>query len=357
MKVLAMAGDPGGARALAAVISELLGRGCGLCLGGYRHAPEIFREHGWQALDCGAREGWSPGGWISSERPDVCFTATSVNGMDLEKDLIRAARAAGVPTVALLDFWSNYRRRFASGPPDGPMDSLPDRIAVMDATAVGEMMREGFGRELLAITGQPAFDELFLPRDRAAIREEIRAAFGLTDCDRKLVIFASQPLWEMGGTPYHELDVLRLVVREFEDHDRPPALWIRPHPREEEAKFAEFLRPGVFVSNRFDRIEAALGADAVTGMSSAFLLEAALMGVPALGLQPGQEDGGPLPLERLGLGDVALTEEDCRAALGTLIRGGVGRRGAENVGFGPGSAARVADLVMECAGSSGRLSE
>ena len=105
------------------------------------------------------------------------LTATSANGIDLEKLFLGAARRLGVPALAVLDFWSNYRQRFSDQRDN--LIYLPDRIAVMDEHARTEMIAEGFAPELLSVTGQPAFDALepaqqrFTPDARAAVRAQL----------------------------------------------------------------------------------------------------------------------------------------------------------------------------------------
>ena len=119
----------------------------------YRHACAMWQKRGlpFQELDEQAEVSLPEG-------TQLVLTSTSLNGLDLEKRFIVAAQARGIPSVSLLDFWSNYRRRFTSA--ENTLNCLPDRIAVMDAQARDEMISEGFDSARLIITGQPIFDDL-----------------------------------------------------------------------------------------------------------------------------------------------------------------------------------------------------
>lgn len=358
MRVLCLAGDPGGARSVAAVARVLQARGHTIVFSAYRQAMDIFREYGWQSVEC--RGGLQVDAMLSQEKPDFCLSGTSVNGEDHEKTLHRLAHDRRIPSLAVLDFWSNYRPRFSASS-GGPLDSLPDQIAVMDEVARDEMIQNGFPAERLQVTGQPAYDELFAPRDSQALRSRVRTAFGLPDDQAPLILFASQPFSELRAIPgavvppYDELEVLDLLTRALYPAEKPsPArLWIRPHPREQPEKFLRFAGPHQIISGEFDRLAAIDAADAVVGMSSAFLLEAALVGKPVLSIQPRLEDEGPLPLERLRLGKIVRQPSEVPEELRELLAntGKPHYAPRSDAGFlaRPGAANRVADLVEKMA--------
>jgi hypothetical protein len=257
---------------------------------------------------------------------------TSVNGIDLEKRFLKAARRLGTPTLAVLDFWSNYLPRFADE--QGRLGELPDAIAVMDDHACADMERQGFPRERLIVTGQPAFDELAAlgkaatPQQRAATREVL-----VIDPDERLVVFASQPLTALYGADpsnpvylgYTEQTVLALLARCLERiacrAGQRMVLWVRPHPRENPAELQPFAsaRVRAVVSRQGDGRELALAADLVTGMTSVFLVEACLLGCPVLSLQPGLRAADPLPTNRAGWSRPVYHEEDMEPALQSLL--------------------------------------
>jgi hypothetical protein len=355
MKIICLAGDPGGARALSPVIAELRQRGVDLHLLGYRQGSAILQEHGLPVTVCDEHLAQHAAQYLQNAQADLLLTATSMNGQDFEKIFIQAASQCGLASLAVLDFWSNYRGRFTTRPPDGELDATPDQIAVMDARAVAEMVAQGFPPHQLVITGQPAYDELFQPVDVPATRQRVRTALGIAAED-VLLIYASQPFTEMTaetGIPhvsYDEMECLRLLLDSLQATNSLK-IWVRPHPRETAAKFHALADPRLIISADFDRISAICAADGVTGMSSNFLLEAALLGLPVLSLQPRQQGTGPLPLVSLGLGEVIT---DSAAAPAAVTRWLTDCRQAERVHtlsndspFRPGAAARVADVVID----------
>jgi hypothetical protein len=292
----------------------------------------------------------------------VLLAGTSVNGVDLEKRFVVAARRLGIPSLAMLDFWSNYRARFADA--SGGLAYLPDRIAVMDSLAREEMTAAGFEADRLWITGQPAFDELDAYRQRATPqrRAEVREALGVGD-DAAMVLFASQPITALYGDdtggPSHpgftEHTVLAALVAALDriaGGEAPPiALVVRPHPREDAAGLqrhrARSMR--VIVDGRGDAREAALAADLVTGMNTILLVEACLLGCVVASLQPGLRSADVLPTNRWGATQAVFRAEDLEGVVGRLLLDEEARREAKaraaRLQFEPGAAERVIRLI------------
>jgi len=314
MNVFAIAGDPGGAQAVMAVIAELRRqRGCAAITAGYNEATDIFApaDH---VLDKAAALGEALH-LLKQERPDVLLCGTSVNGRDDEKTFIQAARQLGIPSLAVLDFWSNYAARFTTLPPDGPLDALPDVITVMDDSAAEDLRALGIDTRCIHVTGQPAFDRLHTetppPSKLAALREQIGCPPG-----RHLIVFASQPCSEIATKagyavlPYDEREIVQIFCSELKTHPAADELflWIRPHPRETPGKFTQHASSHVFAGMAGDSASAQHAAEGVAGMCSVFLLEAALIGKPVLSLQPGETGLSPLPLGRLRLGTACMAK-------------------------------------------------
>lgn len=360
--IVAVAGDAGGASALAPVIQHLRAAGRGVAALAYRQAPAVWAEQGlaFEPVAEGTDEA-AAGRRLRAARAGLLLAGTSVNGCDLERRFVAAARRCGLPSLAVLDFWSNYRERFADA--KGDLADLPDRIAVMDEFARQEMIAEGFEPGRLAVTGQPAFDKLEefgcpSPRRRAALRGEL----GLGERDR-LVFFASQPLADLYGHDasnplfpgYTEHTVLRALLDALQGiagrHPERLALVVRPHPRE---------RPGnlrvpadgplrVRVEANGNRWAAALAADLVVGMTTVMLVEACLLGCVVLSLQPGLRIPDPLPTTRFGASAAVYTEGEIEAAVERLLFDPEARAAAvgrtARLGFEPGATARVIGLI------------
>ncbi|MBI3524673.1 MAG: hypothetical protein HY066_09120 [Betaproteobacteria bacterium] len=317
--IVAIAGDPGGANALAPVLLRLRQMGIAQIQAlAYREALPLWSKHGLVPESIDSEEGLR----ILEERlpgANLLLTATSVNGVDRERDAITTARRLGIPSLALLDFWSNYRLRFIDR--DGKLN-LPDRIAVMDILAADEMVAAGFPAERLEITGQPAFDGLaaqlaaFSPDRRVQLRRELGLADG--DC---LVLYVSQPLTALYGTPtqtretigFDEREVLALCVETLVQLatrlHRRVVMAIRRHPRESEVTppSAQGKWFHAVIWNDVEKSEAVLSADLVLGMSSILLLEAVHLGQIVVSVQPGLKTPDTLPSNRDG-SSIAVTE-------------------------------------------------
>ena len=192
--VLLLAGDPGGASALLPVIKGWHGRKMILA---YRQAVDLFQREGlvFERLNDARASTIDAGLWLEKKRPGLVCAATSVNGVDWERHFFVASRKLGIPSVAVLDYWSNYVPRFTLAQ---SLDALPDVIGIMDERARIEMIGNGFPAERLSITGQPVLDDV--RRWHADLsgdsRRRFREQLGLA-ADTRAFLFISQPLREM----------------------------------------------------------------------------------------------------------------------------------------------------------------
>jgi hypothetical protein len=255
----------------------------------------------------------------------VLLTATSDNGIDLERRFVAAAKRLGTPSVGVLDFGSNYRRRFDR---DGERLVVPDIVAVTDERTRAELVEAGAPASAIRVTGQPAFDALGAVRSRfsAERRRVLRTSLGVAD-DDLLVLFASQPLKGRYDDQYgfDEESVLADVLRALDRLAPPPGqrlvLLIRPHPRESSEKFDPYAgeRASVHVSSAGDRREWVLASDLVVGMNSALLVEACYLRCPVLSVQPGLKVPDPLPTNGLGASRLVRQRQDIGPALESLL--------------------------------------
>lgn len=283
--VLFIAGDPGGAAALLPVIQNWEGH---KVVFGYRQAANIFSGSGLQthALDnCDAS---TSAAWNSIETTQTALVvgATSVNGEDWERHFFVAAQARGIPSLSLLDYWSNYTQRFTL---TRPLDALPDAIAIMDERARVEMIAAGFPPERLHITGQPVLDAArewligITKSDRTRYRERL----GLAAAERAH-LFVSQPLREMNqatGQQTLEMDEFAGLSQLTSALATAPVsskvLLVKTHPRESTNKYDSLLAtlpfPARVVAPHHHRWEVCLAADHIWGVNSMLLEEAQAM--------------------------------------------------------------------------------
>jgi hypothetical protein len=260
-----------------------------------------------------------PSAALAAAQPTLLLTGTSWGGERWELRFLDAAGNAGIPSLSVIDFWSNYASRFQA-------DSgliLPDRIAVPDRMARLEAAAEGLPVDRLVETGNPHYESLL--RDYRGFDRESRLAFrervGLPRT-ATVILFASQPIRALYGRRigYTEDQVLGLVRNALEEVSawlgHSTVLAVRRHPREAAIELPQSSRAvPVRTAEGNDPLEWALAADLVVGMTSALLLQTAALGGRAVSVQPGLIGVDRLPSNRLGLSDGVFAPTEVAPAL------------------------------------------
>ena len=321
-KVVIVARSAGAANALGPVACALIAQAeMRVSVVGYTHAETIFRRYRLSLLE--ETNGFeSPARLLDREQPSVLLTGTS-NEVMQDAALWQAARTRAIPSLAILDHWCNYAERF-TGEDGIQYGCMPDRVAVMDETAYRAMVETGCPPGRLIVTGHPGFDALMEPAD-VPLRASARADLGI-DVGTKLIVFASEPHAEPDGSVtrfvgYTEADVLQLLLETLDRLGRscPLTTIVKPHPIEHpdllKALIRSRKRDDVRVLQDVPPRHLMAASDVVTGMTSIFLLEAALMGRPTISLQPHRlfPDGFVDHLRPLL--DLAVTADECRRLL------------------------------------------
>lgn len=184
--------------------------------------------------------------------PDAIITGTQTqdvkNALSFEQMLWQAGKKAGVPTVAVLDNWSNEAERFsdldigARSPVlcvTRPLTRLPDKIAVIDGYQRDEMLRLGFEEELLVVTGNPFFEHVRgeFAKLSAETRAELLAkpVFSGFDPEGVIITFMSDEIEkgypDIGFTEKSVLQsFLRVLDKLAEETGIKINVIVRPHP-------------------------------------------------------------------------------------------------------------------------------
>ncbi|HLJ93367.1 MAG TPA: CDP-glycerol glycerophosphotransferase family protein [Gemmataceae bacterium] len=361
--IVAIAGDPGGAAAVAPVLELLRQQGRRLRSLAYRQAVANWRSRGLDVEELPPSTNVEQAQrYLSTPRAGILLSATSDNGINLEKPFFAAARRLGIPSLAVLDHWMNYRLRFANE--QGELAYLPDRIAIMDAQAQEEMIADGLDAGRLVVTGQPAFDELTSFRRSVSpqLRQEVRQRLGIGD-DQRIVLFASEPISTMCGTEpsqplypgYTEQTVLREVATALQRiaarTTEKVVLVVRPHPLDNPKSLHLAAQPPLrlVVDGRGKGREVVLASDLVTGMTTVLLVEACLLGCVVLSVQPGLRFADALPTNRWGVSRVVYRGEEIEPALASLLFDEAIRAEAvartEKIRIEPGAAQRIVCLL------------
>ncbi len=355
IRVLAVGHDAGGCRALRPVVDEL--RRCGHSVDIVAAGPAIPIWHQ-EAEGPAAREvddGIALADarrHLRQARAEVLFSASGLYNQ-IEHTFRLAARAERLPTVALLDSWLNYGERFERRLAGATVQSWPDVVCVIDALTRDGMLAAGFRPEQLVLTGPPNL-EASVRLSRAVSsgeRAAWRAEQGLAEEDGVLVFF-SDPFYTgpngqhfkgpgalMGPNGkslfgYTAVEVLEAVAAELAAacaaSGRRWKLIVKPHPAEYPPCLHRVVdgaaRAGLDIAICEGGSAARLiaMADAVAGMMTIALLEAALADRPALSVQIGLAESGqedPCSSNRLGYTVPILSREALRVALRILCAG------------------------------------
>lgn len=313
--ILVFSRDPGAANHLVA-LTALLRNGAAPAEGPLASLRDTFGGHPFAIYArATARDVWKRAGidavdWDSVagvddvaavlERTAARAVVTGTSDVDETTDcaLWRAARRAGLPSLAIVDHAAGapYRFRDQSG------NVAPDIVLVPDDACRDAILGAGVPAERVRVVGDLHLVRVAHHRDMvtADAVARLRRLWGATDDDR-VVLFASECRREMVASgrpsPYDEVDLLEKLIAAIAAGEGPTAahisqpartlLVVRPHPRDTAGKYDHLDRESqlrVRVSDAGAPEEAARAADLVVGMASTLLLEAHVLGVATLSL-------------------------------------------------------------------------
>jgi len=226
---------------------------------------------------------------IARSNPDVVVVSPLLTPASRLTDLVASARAAGVPSVALIASWDNFTTK-------GLFRILPDRVVVWNEAQVGEGVDlHRIPRERLAVTGAYPFDRWFV-RKPTRDASGFRARVGL-DSSEPYVLF-------VGSTasishPDAEIDFVQEWLSQLRSSDNPRVrelgILVRPHPYNSahwpqvdlsaHRGVAIFPRAGANPVNEDDRndyFDSIHHAVAVVGINTSAMIEAAIQRKPVL---------------------------------------------------------------------------
>jgi len=318
-KVLATSWHPGSSNAIVPVIKRLNAEGkTDVVTIGHQYSEKILDSHNipfktindYELRDVSVK---SMEQLLYKKSPNLVLTGTSAqdkNNRDvIEQTIILAARKAKIPSLAILDFWVDYSSLFSDIYTGESFRFLPDRIAILDKLAEEAMLREGFPRERLVITGNPYFDELVNMRDRFSEKDKRKVREDLSiDLESYLLLYASQPLEYHYGNKlgYTEktalrelLDAVSLLLGK-----RNVNVLVKVHPREHKKdleKITQGYNLPVVLNQSYPIRPAILASDAIISPLSTVLVESTYLDKPSISLQPGLKGDDLLITNQLGV--------------------------------------------------------
>ena len=217
---------------------------------------------------------------------DLIITGTSFVS-DFERDIWEISQVSGAPSIAVIDTWGNFRRRFERT--DNGREIRPNAVGVIDEWCADEFHGLGFSRDTMHVVGHPHLQTVV---DKVTARRASRKP-----CSPRVLVFVSEPLKErFHGEQYlgyDQFEVFALVASSLSGIE-DITLKLKLHPAEEERTWREWLQSAGNRQYAETQItsetpeDLLVQADGVIGMESMMLLEATMAGVPALAVQPGR---------------------------------------------------------------------
>ena len=227
--------------------------------------------------------------------PDVVVVSPMVHFFTPELEYVKAARAAGIPTVLAVASWDNLTNK-------GKMKVMPDVVAVWnDAMATEATRLHGVPKDRIVVTGAPVFDWWFDDTARWT-REDFlqRAGLDAANC-RPLILYLCSTTSIAGGSEVEVvLDWVRAVRSSGEDGTRNAQIVVRPHPmaldpwrtfleersaRPAKLGFSIFPADLTHPTNDEQRTlfyNSIFHADAIVGLNTSAMIEAAILSRPVL---------------------------------------------------------------------------
>jgi hypothetical protein len=274
-KVMFFAHDPGGANAIAPLISEF-------------ESSYVFAKG--PALKILSNAVELPEDALRIYKPDFLITGTS--GSDFtERYLWNEASELGIKSMAILDMWVNYGVRFSEyGLKDLHLfnkkcDYLPDYICVMDELAKEDMINDGVPENIILPFGNPHFEYIASLKPKNGIPLSNSTLTG-----KKVITFASQPIDDIFRKG-SEIIVLEDLIDSIIKRDDVVVL-IRKHPKESREKFNKYTDGDrVQLDANQDLMTTLYMSDVIVSVNSMVLIEALFLGKKILSYQPKTIDG------------------------------------------------------------------
>jgi hypothetical protein len=242
--------------------------------------------------------------------------------------LTALARERAIPTVGLIDASTNLAHRFR-GRTDNPLQFSPDTVIVSDQQARDGLIALGLRHERIVVSGHPHWDYVRcaerrlrdLPRD--AVRQGL---FANALDNRRVLVFVAElsnglvpsefersAEYSLTGTGSSR-GRTEIVIEELLLALQPvrPSIYLvlRLHPKNETADFSSYRPAFDAVSKTEPPFDLLYAADAVVGMTSMMLVEAALLGRPTLAILPRAKEAEWLPTMAAGVTPYAATRAD-----------------------------------------------
>jgi hypothetical protein len=352
--VLMFIEDPGVANFMVPIIPALQKLGLAVALRVDGAAVEYIGQSS-------AVRAWTPEGdahaVLEAASPRLVFIGTSENRTSLGLALVAEGRARGLATVAAVDAPSNASERFR-GVSATSLGFAPDHILVPDDSTARAFAALGHVSGM-TVCGHPHYDSVLerLVELQQEGRDHVRARVVKGQPQGPVLVFAAEISTGLlpaqyvrseeyslhGSGQYHGRT--EVVIEEFLDAiaaitPRPYTI-LRLHPKNTREELAPFLAKFDEISQGGPGLDVVFAADAVCGMTSVLLAEAAVINRPVLAILPRADERAWLPLLIQRQIPIVNTRADVGRALAALLNG----EGVLPVTIQAGAAERAAAAI------------
>ena len=383
LNVVCVSNDPGGGSAVLPVVRELGERGHNIW--SYLAGPsvDIFRykapELDYEAVEDDVSPNLAQS--LLDQKETSILVSASGTYNKVEHTFRVAARALGIPIVAVCDYWYDYSASFGREQSGVLVQSLPDIVCVPDEISRSDLCREiGFAPNNVVVTGPPALEDSVCSFHAASDmnRDKWRRKYDVGKEQTTIVFFSDafytgpNGLYEeaaegklfddsgqsiFGYTPPEILEnLINVLVEESTRIGRKVNLLVKPHPREHPEKLISILdamEDQLVTANLLTNVPAVelmSVADVVFGMGSVVLIESALNGKPTISLQIGlleQDIFDPCMGNTLGYTIPVFDKAKLKLVVSKVLDGSIIDvvPKPDNPLLIDGAAARVADVV------------
>ena len=232
-------------------------------------------------------------------KPDILITDTIDLNRAPESIVCRSlwscAKKESIPSVAYVDCWWGYDKRFLF-PGELSPPAMPDGIAVIDEMARTDMINAGYDPIKITALGNPWFETLCKMNKNISDTPALRKELNLLP-DNFIILFVSQPLEKTfngnktyGFTEKNTLSALLESLNKLPQATRKAiTLVILLHPEEDDSiSKSVIIKANIDLDIRIkknNQHKLVRASNLVTGMFSMLLAEAVLLQRPVISIQ------------------------------------------------------------------------